>query len=167
MFALIAQNTTGLTLALLGAVIAYVFPAIASGIGGRMVAEAANGVLSEDPQKFGQCLLLQAITATQAIYGLIISFLILQRTGIITGAPLNLTVESGLYFLLAALPIAISATFTGISQGRASMAGISLVAKHPGEVGKAAMHAAMIETNQILGLLISFLIWANVPVILN
>jgi len=164
MFELIAGNFTGLTFALLGATIAYVFPAIASGIGGRMVAEAANGVLSEDPQKFGQCLLMQAITATQAIYGLIISFLILLKIGIIGGAPVNISLATGLYFFVSALPICIAATFTGISQGRASLAGISLVAKHPGEVGKSAMHAAMIETNQILGLLVSFLMWLGIPV---
>ena len=52
---------SGLSFALLGAVFAYVLPATASGIGGRMVAEAANGVLAEDPKKFGQCLILQAV----------------------------------------------------------------------------------------------------------
>ena len=155
----------GLPFALLGAAVAYAFPATASGIGGRMVAEAANGVLSEDPKKFGQCLLLQAITATQAIYGLIIAFLILDKVGIMGGSPMvDLPVKTGLFFLCSALPVGITAWTTGISQGRAAAAGIGLIAKRPEEVGKSVMHAVMIETNQILGLLISFLIVNAIPV---
>ena len=155
----------GLTLALLGAAIAYLFPAIASGLGGRMVAEAANGVLTEDPKKFGQCLLLQAITTTQAIYGLIITFLILRKVGIIDGNPLmDLPIKTGLLFLVASLPVGIAASTTGLSQARAVVAGISLVAKRPEEVGKSVIHAVIIETNQILGLLISFMICSGIQV---
>ena len=149
----------GLTLALLGAAVAYIFPAIASGVGGRMVAEAANGLLAEDPKKFGQCLVLQAVTSTQAIYGLIVTFLILQKVGIIGGNPIvDLPTKTGLLFLVASLPVGIAASTTGLSQARAAVAGIGLVAKRPEEVGKSVIHAVMIETNQILGLLISFLI---------
>ena len=157
-------NITGLFLALVGAAIAFIFPALVSGKGARVVAEAANGVLVEDPKRFGACLLLQAITATQAIYGFIISFIILMRIGIIGGNPLDLSVTTGVYFLFAALPVCVVASLTGLSQARAALAGISLVAKRPEEVGKSAMHAAMIETNQILGLLISFLICLGIPV---
>jgi len=158
------MEVNGLFLAILGAVIAYVFPATASGIGGRLVAEAANGVLAEDPKKFGQCLLLQAITTTQAIYGLIITFLILLKVGIIEGAPKDISIATGICFLLAAIPISFTAFTTGISQGRAAAAGIGLIAKRPEEVGKSAIHAVMLETNQILGLLISFLIWLGIQV---
>ena len=158
-------NITGLFLALVGAGIAFIFPALVSGKGARMVAEAANGLLTEDPKKFGQCLLLQAITATQAIYGLIIAFLILLKVGIIGGNPImDLPFRTGLLFLCSSLPVGIAAWSTGISQGRAAAAGIGLVAKRPEEVGKSAMHAAMIETNQILGLLLSFLMWLGIPV---
>lgn len=164
MFEWFANNVGGLPLALLGAAIAYALPATASGMGGRMVAEAANGLLSEDPNKFGQCLILQAVTATQAIYGLIIAFLILLKVGIIGGNPLDISVKTGLLFLFASLPVGIAAFTTGVSQGRAAAAGIGLIAKRPEEVGKSIMHAAMIETNQILGLLVSFLIWLGISV---
>jgi len=165
MYDWMSTNVGGLPFALLGAAIAYAFPATASGVGSRMVAEAANGLLTEDPKKFGQCLLLQAITATQAIYGLIIAFLILLKVGIIGGNPMmDLPVKTGLLFLCASLPVGIAACTTGISQGRAAAAGIGLVAKRPEEVGKSAIHAVMIETNQILGLLVSFLIWLGIPV---
>jgi V/A-type H+-transporting ATPase subunit K len=154
----------GLSLALLGAGFAYFLPATASGIGGRLVAEAANGVLAEDPKKFGHCLLLQAVTGTQAIYGLIISFLILLKIGIIAGNPVEMSTSTGAYFLFASLPVGIAAFTTGVSQGRACAAGVGLIAKRPGELGKAVMHAAMIETNQILGLLVSFLIWNGIKI---
>jgi len=154
----------GRALALLGAGFAYFLPATASGIGCRLVAEAANGLLAEDPKKFGQCLILQAVTATQGIYGLIIAFLILLKIGIIGGNPVEISVATGFYFFLASLPVGIAAYTTGISQGRAAAAGIGLVAKRPEELGKAMIHAAMIETYQILGLLLSFLIWLGIPV---
>ena len=161
----ISNTVDGRSLALLGAAIAYFMPATASGVGGRMVAEAANGVLAEDPKKFGQCLILQAVTATQGIYGLIVSFLILLKIGFVPGAtPVELSTATGMYFLMAALPVGIAAWTTGVSQGRAATAGVSLIAKRPEELGKAMMHAVMIETYQILGLLISFLIWLSIPV---
>jgi len=155
----------GRSLALLGAAFAYFLPATASGVGGRMVAEAANGVLAEDPKKFGQCLILQAVTATQVIYGLIISFLILQKIGFIPGStPAEITTTTGLYFLVASLPVGITAFTTGVSQGRAAAAGISLIAKRPEELGKSITHAVMIETYQLLGLLLSFLIWHSIQI---
>ena len=161
----ISNTIDGRSLALLGAAFAYFLPATASGVGGRMVAEAANGVLAEDPKKFGQCLILQAVTATQGIYGLIISFLILQKIGFIPGAtPAEISTTTGLYFLIAALPVGIAAFTTGVSQGRAAAAGISLIAKRPEQLGKSITHAVMIETYQLLGLLVSFMIWHSIQV---
>ena len=46
----------------------------AKGVG--IVGEAASGVLSEDPEKFGQCLVLQALPGTQGIYGFLIGCLL-------------------------------------------------------------------------------------------
>jgi V/A-type H+-transporting ATPase subunit K len=161
----ISNTIDGRGLALLGAALAYFLPATASGVGGRMVAEAANGLLAEDPKKFGQCLIMQAITATQGIYGLIVSFLILLKIGFIPGStPVELSNVTGFYFLMASLPVGIAAWTTGVSQGRAACAGVSLIAKRPEELGKAVIHAVMIETYQILGLLVSFLIWLSIPV---
>jgi len=153
----------GRALALLGVAFAYFLPASASGVGGRLVAEAANGVLAEDPKKFGQCLILQAVTATQGIYGLIISLLILMRIGFLGGDPTEaITLTQGFYLLVASLPVGVAAFTTGVSQGRAAAAGVSLIAKRPDQLGKSIIHAVMIETYQILGLLVSFLIWFNI-----
>jgi V/A-type H+-transporting ATPase subunit K len=88
----------------------------------------------------------------------------LLKIGVIDGQPVQLSNSTGLYFLFASLPVGIAAFTTGVSQGRAACAGVGLIAKRPEELGKAAMHAALIETYQILGLLISFLIWRGIKV---
>jgi len=161
----IANTIDGRSLALLGAAFAYFLPATASGVGGRMVAEAANGVLAEDPKKFVRCLILQAITATQGIYGLITAFLILNAIGFLPGAtPAEISTTTGLYFLIASLPVGVSAFTTGISQGRAACAGVSLIAKRPEQMFKAITHAVMIETFQIFGLVVSILILFSIQV---
>jgi V/A-type H+-transporting ATPase subunit K len=158
------HNVDGQFLAMVGAALAYFLPATASGVGGRMVAEASNGLYTEDPKKFGHCLVMQAITATQGIYGLIMAFLILLKIGVIGGNPVGLSVTQGLYFFAAALPVGIAAWTTGVSQGRAAASGVGLIAKRPEELGKAVTHAVMIETYQILGLLVSFLMWLGIQV---
>ena len=64
--------------ALLGAAMAAL-AGIGSAIGIGIAGEAAAGVVSEDPNKFGQVLVLQALPGTQGIYGLLIAFIILLK----------------------------------------------------------------------------------------
>ena len=92
----------------------------------------------------------------QGIYGLITAFLILFKIGVI-GTPQNISVIDGVYFLLASLPIAIVGLRSAVLQGRVAAAGIHLIAKRPGEVGKAITQAALVETYAIFALLISLL----------
>ena len=58
----------GTFLAILGAALAAGFAGAGSAKGVGVAGEAAAGVLSEDPGKFGQTLLLQALPGTQGIY---------------------------------------------------------------------------------------------------
>jgi len=150
------QFLTGQNLALLGAAIAATFAGIGSAKGVGIVGEAASGMLSEDPSKFGKALLLNALPGTQGIYGLVAAFLILYKIGIL-GTPLDLTIAEGSYFLMASFPIAFVGLISGIHQGRVAAAGIQLIAKRPGEVGKAITSAALVETYAIFALLISLL----------
>ena len=69
----------GILFAWLGVVIAVVLAGIGSSKGVGMASEAASGVVAEDPNKFGQTLVLQALPGTQGIYGLLMAFLILQK----------------------------------------------------------------------------------------
>ena len=153
LFALIFN---GQNLALLGAALAALMAGMGSAKGVGLVGEAAAGLLTEDPSKFGKALILQALPGTQGIYGLITSFLILFKIGVL-GTPKTLTVAQGGYFLMAALPIAIVGLYSGIKQGRVAASGISLIAKRPDEVGKAITSAALVETYAIFAVLVSLL----------
>lgn len=148
---------TGNNLALLGAALAAILSGMGSAKGVGLVGEASSGLLAEDPSKFGKALILQALPGTQGIYGLITAFLIIFKMGILSGAPVTLTVAQGMYFLVAGLPIAIVGYYSGIKQGRVAAAGISLLAKRPKEVGKAITSAALVETYAIFAVLVSLL----------
>ena len=127
----------------------------AKGVG--MVGEAASGLLTEDPSKFGKALILQALPGTQGIYGLITAFLIIFKIGIL-GTPVELSVAQGAYFLMASLPIAIVGFYSAIKQAKVAVSGINLIAKRPDEVGKAITSSALVETYAIFAVLVSLLL---------
>ena len=154
---------TGQNLALLGAVLAVMLAGIGSAKGVSMVGEAASGLLTEDPSKFGKVLILQALPGTQGIYGLITAFLIIFKIGVL-GTPVALTIGEGAYFLMAGLPIALVGYYSAIKQGRVAVSGINLIAKKPDEVGKAITSAALVETYAIFAVLVSLLMVLFAPV---
>ena len=149
---------TGNNLALLGAALAAILAGMGSAKGVGMVGEAASGLLSEDPSKFGSALILQALPGTQGIYGLITAFLIIFNMGLLGGEAATLTVDQGMFYLVASLPIAIVGYFSAIKQARVAAAGINLLSKRPDEVGKAITSSALVETYAIFALLISLLL---------
>ena len=148
----------GLAIALFGAALATFLPGWGSAKGVGLVGKAASGVVAEDPSKFGQTLLLQALPATQGIYGLLIAFRVLLKVGMVGGSgAVEVPFLTGLYIFLACLPIAIVGFFSAFHQGSVAAAGIGVVAKRPEEVSKAMIYAAMVETYAVLALLVSFL----------
>jgi V/A-type H+-transporting ATPase subunit K len=147
----------GNVLALTGAALAVILAGIGSAKGVGLVGEAAAGLITEDPDKFGQTLLLQALPGTQGIYGLLTAFVILNKIGLVGGTPVVLTPQQGLLFFAAALPIAIVGLLSAIIQGRTAAAGIGIVAKRSEDLAKAIMFAAMVETYAVLALLASIL----------
>ncbi|HHT46130.1 MAG TPA: V-type ATP synthase subunit K [Firmicutes bacterium] len=155
---------TGIVLALFGAALAVGLSGIGSAMGVGLVGQSAAGVISEDPDKFGQTLLLQALPGTQGIYGLLTGFIIMQRIGVIGGGLLPLTPEQGFSILMASLPIAIVGLLSGIYQGRAAASGIGLIAKRPEELGKAIIFAVMVETYAVLALLASIMMLFGIAV---
>ena len=151
-------------LALLGAALAVGFPGAGSAIGVGIVGEAASGLVAEQPDKFGQTLLFQAIPGTQGIYGLLSGFLIMIRINVFGGAILDLTLLQGLQMLMAALPIAIAGYFSAIAQGKTAATGLSLIAKREDAVGQAVTYAAMVETYAVLALLATLLLVRGVAI---
>lgn len=158
------MTSLGITLAITGAVCAALFAGIGSARAVGLVGEAAAGVVSVDPSKFSKVLILQLLPGTQGLYGLLIAILLLNRVGVLSGSPADLTVAQGLMFFAAALPMAVVGYFSAIAQGRAAAAGVGITAKKPEQNTKGIIMAAMVETYAILALLISVIIIAKITV---
>ena len=151
---------SGTNLALLGAALAVALPCIGSAKGVGIVGEASSGLLSEDPTLFGKALALQALPMTQGVYGMVAAFLMLAMLGLFgdTAHLAGLSIGAGAYYLMASLPIALAGFYSAIRQARVSAAGINLLSKRPGELGKAITSAALVETYAIFALLITLLL---------
>lgn len=153
--------TNGNFYAYLGVALSVGLCGIGSAKGVGLVGEASSGVLSEEPERFGQCLVLQALPGTQGIYGFLIGFIIMLNTGMMSG-DVQLTVGTGAYILAASLPIALVGLLSGIAQGRVAAAGVNIIAKKPDQLSKAMVSAALVETYAILAFLISMLLIFNI-----
>ena len=146
----------GVVLALLGAVLAALLAGAGSAVGVGRAGEAAAGVVTEDPSKFGKVLILQLLPGTQGIYGLLIAFITLSPICIL-GGDSNISLAKGIFYFLACMPMAIIGYWSALKQSRASIACIGLIAKRPDQLGKAIIFPAMVETYAILALLVSIL----------
>ncbi len=153
---MLQQIFTGTNIAIIGAALAAILSGIGSAKGVGIVGKSASGMLSEDPSKFGQAMVLQALPGTQGIYGLVTAFLILWKAGFLGGS-VSLTVAQGSFYLMVSLPIAVVGLVSAIIQGKVAAAGVNLVSKRPGELVKAITSAALVETYAIFALLISIL----------
>ncbi|MGI5848463.1 MAG: V-type ATP synthase subunit K [Christensenellales bacterium] len=148
---------TGMVISTLGAVIAALLAGIGSARGMNFVAQAAAGFVSEEPDRFGQALVLQLLPGTQGVYGLLVAFLILINNGVIGGGQLISGAQGWIYFF-GAMPAGFVGLFSAIYQGKAAVAGVNLLCKRPDEQGKAMMMPLMVETYAVFALLVSMLI---------
>ena len=151
------MENIGIVLALLGAAFAVLLAGAGSAVGVGRAGEAAAGVVTEEPSKFGKVLILQLLPGTQGIYGLLIGFLCLSQIGVIGGSFVELSAVKGALYFLACLPTAIVGYWSALKQSRAAVASIGLIAKRPNQLGKAILFPAMVETYAIFALLISIL----------
>ena len=147
----------GVGLAFLGAALAVGLCCVGSAKGTGIVGEAATGVLSETPEHFSKCLILQVLPGTQGLYGLVIGFLALMKMGLFSGTVGELTIAQGLIVLAACIPMALGGLLSGIAQGRVAAASINIVAKNPNDWSKGMVLCIIVEFYAILSLLISFL----------
>ncbi|MFC1483056.1 V-type ATP synthase subunit K [Candidatus Margulisiibacteriota bacterium] len=146
----------GVALALCGAAVAVFMACMGSAYGIFVAADAASGVLSEDPEKFGKMLILAALPGTQGIYGLLAGIYIMNKIQLF-GDVLAVSTPVGWQLLFAALPIAFVGLVSGIAQGKTCVGSIFLVAKKPDELGKGIILPAMVETYAVFALLASIL----------
>ena len=150
--------TLGTILAIIGAVLAATLAGIGSAYGVRITGQATAGVVAEKPEPFGKLLVIEALPGTQGIYGFLVAVLIMVQIGVLGGAPAQLTVEQGLSFLGASMPIAVVGLLSAIYQGKTAVSAIHMTAKQPDASAKGITMAAMVETYAILALLISILL---------
>lgn len=144
-FAQFLVDNGGYFLTALGGILAVALGGTGSAKGCGIAGEAATGVVTEEPEKFGKALILQLLPGTQGLYGFIIGFLTLLK---IAEGP---TVSQGMYLFAMGLAVGIVLMTSGIAQGRVSAAGMQILAKNPDQNTKGIIFAAIVETYAILG----------------
>ena len=152
----------GTGLAFLGAALAVGLCCVGSAKGTGMVGEAATGVISEAPEQFAKCLILQVLPGTQGLYGMVAWFFVLMTMGVFGGGMLDLSVAQGLTIFVSCLPIALGGWLSAIFQGRVAAASINIVAKRPDEATKGIILCGIVEFYAILSLLASMLMLLNI-----
>ena len=151
----------GIGLAFLGAALAVALCCIASAKGTGMVGEAATGVLTEAPEHFSKCLILQVLPGTQGLYGLVVWFFALFTMGAFSGGIGDLTVTQGLTIFVSCLPMAFGGWLSAIYQGRVAAASINVVAQRPDAWAKGIILCGVVEFYAILSLLASMWLLIN------
>ncbi len=144
----------GIVYAIFGAAAAMFLAGSGSAIGIGYAGQSANGVLSEDPDKFGIMLILVALPGTQGFYGFLASFLVILKIGLL-GDVLAISTSQGIQILGASMPIAVTGLISGIHQGKVCAAGIGVAEKEPNHAMKAVIYGALVETYAVLGLVIT------------
>jgi len=142
--------------AFLGVAIAVLLSGIGSAYGVSIAGRVSAGVVTEDPKKFGQTLVLTALPGTQGIYGFVIGMLMVFKFAAV-GGPIPL--EAGVRFLIAGMPVGVVGLVSAILQGQVAASGIGIVAKRPEESAKGIVYAGLVETYAILAFIISFFLY--------
>jgi V/A-type H+-transporting ATPase subunit K len=149
--------TTGIVLAILGSALAAGLAGAGSTIGVSRVGRTGAGLLAEDGSQFGNILLLGALPGSQAIYGMLAAILILQNTGLLSGAPVDVSMAQGLTLLIAGLPVALTCLLSGAYQGAVISSGIQILARDKSRTGQILILAALVESFAVFGLLVTIL----------
>lgn len=156
LFTFFIENNGGFVFAALGIALAVGMSGIGSSKGVGIVGQAAAGLVTEEPEKFGKALVLELLPATQGLYGFVIG---LMASGKIVD---GLTLSDGFYVLMACLPIAIAGLWSGIAQGKVAASGIQILAKKPEHQAKGIILAVMVETYALLGFVISIMLLGKI-----
>ena len=184
----IFELTTGGAIGMLGAGLAVCLAGAGSARGTGLAGEAGTGLLCEDPSKFGKVMILQVIPGTQGLYGLVIGFLCLMRMGVFNGTYVDMSLQEGLRYFAACMPIAIGggtyvhnleggvsfgAAFPGVNnnmhggisavaQGRVAAGSINILARQPEHWTKGMVLCIVVEFYAILSMLASIMMLLNI-----
>jgi len=154
---------TGLPLALFGTGLCVGMGCLGSVLGLGIVGEAGTGLMTEDPNKFAQILILQIVPSTNGIYGFVFGMLCMVKLEMFGGEMLTLTFQEGLLMFGACLPLAIAVAPAAVAQSRIAVGIMSLIAKRPEDFAKGILVAVMVEFFTIVALLVSILMLFALP----
>jgi V/A-type H+-transporting ATPase subunit K len=147
----------GLILAIAGAILAMTISGIGSAIGVGLAGQAAGGVISEDPDKFGKMIPIIGLPGTQGFYGFVIGFLVINKLNLL-GAVTVPTPHQGWQILAICGIVSLVECISAIHQGKVSVASVGILAKRGEALGKAIVLPVFVEIYAILGLGAFFLL---------
>ncbi|GAA0120773.1 MAG: V-type ATP synthase subunit K [Clostridium argentinense] len=145
----------GIVFAAIGVALAAIMPGIGSARGVGMVGEAASGLITEEPEKFGKALILELLPGTQGLYGFVIALMVSFQI------KADMSLVNGLYLFATCLPIAFAGWKSAIAQARTAASAIQILAKKPEHNTKGIILTVMVETYALLGFVMSLLLLIN------
>jgi V/A-type H+-transporting ATPase subunit K len=152
-----------LVLAIAGAILVMTISGIGSAIGVGLAGQAAGGVISEDPEKFGRLIPIIGLPGTQGFYGFLIGFLVINKLNLL-GEIKSLTLHQGWQIFAITFVVSFVQCISAIHQGKVSVASVGILAKKPEELGKAMVLPVFVEIYAVLGLAAAFLLLMGVKV---
>ena len=153
----------GLALAFLGGGLAAGLSCAGSAKGTGMTGEAAAGLVSEDPDQFAKCLILQVVPGTQGLYGFVIWFFVLLQIGVFGGSGIqSISIMQGLGYFVSCVPMMLGGLISAKAQGRVAASCINIVSKKPDDWSKGIILCVIVEFYAILSLIASILMILNV-----
>ena len=150
------KDERGTYLTALGAGLAVGIAGMGAGIGVGIAGAAGAGTIAEKPDKFGKCLVFQALPQTQAIYGLLTAVLLLLFTGVIGGGSF-VPMSVGIASVGVGLAVGI-AGLSAIGQGIAASGSMAAYSEKEELFGRGMVFSVLPETQAIYGLLVGILI---------
>ncbi len=147
----------GAGLALLGGSLVAAAGNLGSTMGVSRVGKVGMGVITEEPSLFGRVLILQALPATNGIYGLLVWFMVMFQGGFLDGTFADMSYQTGAIMFLGCIPAMFAFYHGSLKQAEVSSAGVQMLLKRPENQAQALVITAMIETYAILTLLIAVL----------
>ncbi|MFP4050616.1 MAG: PKD domain-containing protein [Thermoplasmata archaeon] len=150
------KDERGTFLTALGAGLAVGIAGMGAGIGVGIAGAAGAGTIAEKPEKFGKCLVFQALPQTQAIYGLLTAVLLLLFTGVIGGGD-YVPMSVGIASVGVGLAVGI-AGLSAIGQGIAASGSMAAYSEKEELFGRGMVFSVLPETQAIYGLLVGILI---------
>ncbi len=128
-----------------------------SAIGQGIVAGTGIGTTQHEKISYGKAMVFSILPETQAIYGLLVSILILYGSGLFGGGMHKYPIGVGLAAIGAGFAMGLSG-LTAIGQGIAASSGAAASGEKPSAFSKSIIFSVLPETQSIYALIIAIII---------